>query len=85
MTHEGRAEGSGKRIRGPTNRNRIQGVVDQGEWATNHEALVINEKLRKSGGRAEKVSVLTRADLALCLKGDAESRREKSGEAIVGG
>ena len=52
-----------QRIREPTNKNRIEGVGNQGEWATNHEALVTKQKLRRSGGRAEKVDVLTRGDL----------------------
>jgi hypothetical protein len=37
---EGAAEGSGERTRGPTNRNRIRGVGDQGERAIDREALV---------------------------------------------
>jgi hypothetical protein len=32
------------------NKNRIEGVADQGERATNREALVIKGKRRKSGG-----------------------------------
>jgi len=34
------------------NKNRIEGVADQGERAKNREALVINGKRRRSGGRA---------------------------------
>jgi hypothetical protein len=37
---EGTAEGSGERIRGPTNRNRMGGAGDQGERARDREALV---------------------------------------------
>ena len=37
---EGPSGGSGERIRGPTNRNRIQGAADQGERASDREALV---------------------------------------------
>ena len=37
---EGVSGGSGERTDGPTNRNRIQGDADQGERATNREALV---------------------------------------------
>ena len=54
---------------GLMNKNRIEGVVDQGERAKNREALVINGKRRRSGGRAAKECVLTWGDLALCLKG----------------
>jgi hypothetical protein len=54
---------------GPMNKNRIEGVADQGERAMNREALVIKGKRRRSGGRAVKECVLTWGDLALCLKG----------------
>ena len=54
---------------GPMNKNRIEGVADQGERARNREALVIKGKRRRSGGRAVKECVLTWGDLALCLKG----------------
>ena len=53
----------------PMNKNRIEGAAEQGEWAMNHEALVIKAKWRKSGGCAVKECVLTWGDLALCLKG----------------
>jgi hypothetical protein len=36
------------------NKNRIEGAAKQGEWASNHEALVIKAKRRKSGGGAVK-------------------------------
>jgi hypothetical protein len=65
----GRREGSGERSCGPTNRNRIRGGAEQGERATDREALVIKAKRRRSGGRAAKADVLTRGDLALRLKG----------------
>jgi hypothetical protein len=45
-------------------KNRIRGAGDQGEWALDREALVTKGTRRKSGGRAEKVSVLTWGDLA---------------------
>jgi hypothetical protein len=51
------------------NKNRIEGVADQGERARNREAVVIKGKRRKSGGRAVKECVLTWGDLALCPKG----------------
>jgi hypothetical protein len=50
-------------------KNRIEGVADQGERARNRDALVIKGKRRKSGGRAVKECVLTWGDLALRLKG----------------
>jgi len=42
--------------REPTNRNRIQGVVNQGERATGREAVAAKEPLRRSGGCAGKVT-----------------------------
>jgi len=53
----------------PMNKNRIEGGADQGERAMNREALVIKAGWRRSGGCAAKECVLTRGDLALCLKG----------------
>ena len=53
----------------PMNKNRIEGVAEQGERAMNREALVIKARRRKSGGCAAKECVLTRGDLASCLKG----------------
>jgi hypothetical protein len=53
---------------GPMNKNRIEGVADQGERASNREALVIKGKRRRSGGGAVKECVLTWGDLALCPK-----------------
>ena len=53
----------------PMDKNWIEGVVEQGEWARNREALVIKAKRRKSGGCAVKECVLTWGDLALILKG----------------
>jgi len=50
-------------------KNRIQGVVDQGELARDSEALVVKCRGRKSGGCAGKDRVLTWGDLALGLKG----------------
>ena len=55
--------------RGPMNKNRIEGAAEQGERARFREALVIKAEWRKSGGCAVKECVLTRGDLALCLKG----------------
>jgi len=52
-------EGSVERSCGPMNKNRIEGVADQGERANNREALVIKGKRRRSGGRAVKECVLT--------------------------
>lgn len=68
------------------NKNRIEGVAEQGERATNRETLVIKGKRRRSGGRAVKECVLTWGDLALCLKGaTVSSRSEKSAEVVVAG
>ena len=54
---------------GPMNKNRIEGVAEQGERARDREALVTKGKRRRSGGRAAKECVLTWGDLALCLRG----------------
>jgi hypothetical protein len=51
------------------NKNRIEGGAEQGERATDREALVTKARWRKSGGRAVKECVLTWGDIALCLKG----------------
>jgi hypothetical protein len=61
--------GSVERNREPMDKNRIRGVADQGERAHRREALVVKEKLRRSGGCAVKDRVLTWGDLALRLKG----------------
>ncbi|WP_214364186.1 hypothetical protein, partial [Denitromonas iodatirespirans] len=55
--------------REPMDKNRIEGAAEQGERATNREAVVIKAKRRKSGGCALKECALTWGDLALCLKG----------------
>jgi hypothetical protein len=64
-----------ERSREPMDKNRIEGVAEQGERAQNREALVIEARRRKSGGCAVKECVLTRGDLVLCLKG----RRRRAG------
>ena len=53
----------------PMDKNRIEGGAEQGERAMNRKALVIKARRRRSGGCAAKECVLTRGDLALCLKG----------------
>jgi len=53
----------------PMDKNRIEGAAEQGERACFRKALVIKAKRRKSGGCAVKGCVLTRGDLASCLKG----------------
>ena len=63
------SEGSGERNRGLMDKNRIRGVVVQGERANGREALVAKGRRRRSGGRAGKDGVLTRGDLASRLKG----------------
>ena len=63
----------------PMDKNRIEGATEQGEWALDHEALVIKAKWRKSGGCAVKECGLTWGDLASCLKGrrgDTERERQ---------
>ena len=55
--------------REPMNKNCIEGVAKQGEWAHNHEALVIKAKQRRYSGCAMKECVLTWGDLTLILKG----------------
>jgi len=63
----------------PMNKNRIEGAAEQGERARDREALVIKAKRRRSGGCAEKECVLTRGDLASCLKGRrGDTEREVS-------
>ena len=52
--------------REPMDKNRIEGAAEQ---ARSREALVVKAKRRKFGGCAVKECVLTRGDLALCLKG----------------
>jgi hypothetical protein len=61
--------GSVERNCEPMDKNRIEGVAEQGERAKFRKALVIKAKWRKSGGCAVKECVLTRGDLASCLKG----------------
>ena len=41
----------------PMNKNRIEGVAEQGERACNREALVIKARRRRSGGCAVKECV----------------------------
>ena len=53
----------------PMDKNRIEGVAEQGERAKNRKALVIKARWRRSGGCAVKECVLTWGDLASCLKG----------------
>jgi hypothetical protein len=45
-----------EQTREPTNRNRMGGVVTQGERAIFREALAAKESLRRSGGCAGKVT-----------------------------
>jgi hypothetical protein len=55
--------------REPMNKNRIEGVAEQGERAMNRKALVTKARWRRCGGCAMKECVLTWGDLALRLKG----------------
>jgi hypothetical protein len=52
-------EGSVDRNCEPMNKNRIEGVTEQGERACDREALVVKAKWRKSGGCAVKECALT--------------------------
>ena len=54
------------------NKNRIQGIAERGERATDREAPMTNVRGCKSGGRVSKLDALTWGDLALCLKGQRE-------------
>ena len=65
----------------PMDKNRIEGVAEQGERAKFREALVIKARWRKSGGCAAKECVLTRGDLASWLKG----RRRKAEREVSRG
>ena len=63
----------------PMDKHRIEGFAEQGERARDCEALVIKARWRKSGGCAAKECVLTRGDLASCLKGRrGDTEREVS-------
>ena len=53
---EARSEGSVEQSREPTNRNRIQGEVAQGERANDREAVAAKEPSCRSGGYAVKVT-----------------------------
>ena len=55
--------------REPMDKNRIEGVAEQGERAKDRKALVTKARRRKCGGCAMKECVLTWGDLALILKG----------------
>jgi len=46
------------------NKNRIEGVAEQGERAIKREALVIKAKRRRFGGRATKEGALIWGGLA---------------------
>jgi hypothetical protein len=60
-------------------KNWIEGAAEQGERARSRETLVAKAKRRKSGGCAVKECVLTRGDLASCLKGQrGDTEREVS-------
>jgi len=74
-------EGSVERNCEPMNKNRIEGVAEQGERAKNREALVIKARWRRSGGCAVKECVLTWGDLASWLKG----RRGNTEREVIDG
>jgi len=62
-------EGSVDRNCGPMNKNRIEGISEQGERAYGREALVTKVRGCRFGGRAVKEGVLIWGDLVLHLKG----------------
>jgi hypothetical protein len=63
----------------PMDKNRIEGVAEQGERANLREARVIKVRWRRFGGCAVKECVLTWGDLALWLKGRrGDTEREVS-------
>ena len=72
--------------REPMNKNRIEGVAEQGERAKNREALVIKAKWRRCGGCAMKECdpYLGRSRL-MPERVTVHSRSEKSAEAVVAG
>lgn len=63
------AERSGELNRELTNRNRIRGVVSQGERSRYREALATKGERRRSGGCAGNITNLTWGDLASRPKG----------------
>jgi hypothetical protein len=79
-----RSGGSVEQSREPTNRNRIQGEVAQGERAFDREALSAKESSRRSGGCAVKVTVsyLGRSRF-MPERATQIERSEKSAEAVV--
>jgi hypothetical protein len=51
------------------NKNRIEGIVEQGARAMNREALVTRARRRRSGGCTAKECALTLGDLAVPCAG----------------
>ena len=76
--------GSVERICGPMNKNRIEGVADQGERANGREALVTKARWRRSGGECSEGvrSYLGRSRL-MPERATELIRSEKSAEAVV--
>ena len=58
VTERGKEAWSETAGRWPMDRNRIKGGADQGDRASDREALVTKGRYRKSGGRAGKECVL---------------------------
>jgi hypothetical protein len=66
------------------NKNRIEGVAEQGERARNREALVIKARWRRSGGCAAKECVFYLGRSRFTVERPTEMiRSEKSAEAVV--
>lgn len=57
-------------------KNRIRGILEEGERAIHRKALVVKAKGCRFDGRAEKVGTLTRGDLTLLLKGKTSEEAE---------
>jgi hypothetical protein len=72
--------------REPIDKNCIEGAAEQGEWARNHEALVIKARWRKCGGCAMKECdpYLGRSRL-VPERATVLSRSEKAAKAVVAG
>jgi hypothetical protein len=83
MSRKAIAERSVEQTCEPTNRNRIQGAVNQGERAMDREALATKEPRRRSGGCAEKVTESYLGRSRLTPERVTQQRSEKSAEAVV--
>jgi len=76
-------EGSGERNRGPTNRNRIQGAAERGEWALDREASMAKRSGVDPAAVRGRAAFLPGEISPRARKGDTERWSEKSAEAVV--